>query len=142
MTVCIDTNVLLQMRAPQSPLFRLLIAWTRGYFSWAVTTEISLEYEEIVTAKAGSARWLELLELMSFTRQERPASLLEISPTYRFHLITACPDDDKFADCAISAEADFIITEDAHFHALVGSGYKPQPITPEEFIARHLTAAP
>ena len=140
MTVCIDTNVVLQMRAPQNRLFPLLIAWTRGYFSWAVSTEIWLEYEEIVAAKAGHTRWLELMELISFSRRERPASLREVSPTFRFHQITACPDDDKFADCAITAEADFIITDDAHFNALIGSGYKPQPITPEEFITRFLSS--
>jgi uncharacterized protein len=142
MTVCIDTNVVLQMRAPQNPMFRLLVAWTRGCFSWAITTDVWLEYEEIVTAKAGQTRWLELMELVSFTRRQRPDSLREISPTYRFRLITACPDDDKFADCAIAAEADFIITDDGHFNALIGSGYKPRPITPEEFMAQHLTAPP
>ena len=36
--------------------------------------------------------------------------------------------------CAIAAEADFIITGDHHFDALRGIGYKPQPVTPEEFI--------
>ena len=34
--------------------------------------------------------------------------------------------------------ASYIITSDKHFAALIGSGFKPQPITPEEFIARHL----
>ena len=146
------------MRAPQSPLFRLLIAWTRGYFSRAVSAEIWLEYEEIVTARAGQTRWLELMELISFTRRERPSSLLEKSPAFRFRLIAACPDDDKFADRgggardkrgigirashAITADADYVITSDKHFAPLIGSGYKPQPITPEEFIARHLTPAP
>ena len=48
-----------------------------------------------------------------------------VEPAFRFHLITADPDDDKFADCAIAAEADFIITEDHHFEVMRGSGYKP-----------------
>ena len=47
----------------------------------------------------------------------------------------------KFADCAIAAEADFIITADSDFNAMRGSGYKPQPITPEEFIRLHLSGA-
>ena len=55
-----------------------------------------------------------------------------------FNLITADPDDNKFADCAIAAEADFIITADQHFEVMRGSGYKPQPVTPEEFIRLHL----
>ena len=45
---------------------------------------------------------------------------------FRFHLIIGDADDDKFADCAIAAEADFIITEDHHFDVMPGSGYKPQ----------------
>lgn len=48
--------------------------------------------------------------------------------------------DDAFVDCAIVAEADLIITEDRHFETLRGSGYKPQPITPSEFIQRHLSS--
>jgi predicted nucleic acid-binding protein len=61
-----------------------------------------------------------------------------VSPSFRFNLITADPDDNKFADCAIAAEADFIITADQHFEVMRGSGYKPQPVTPEEFIRLHL----
>ena len=61
-----------------------------------------------------------------------------VSPSFRFRLITGDADDDKFADCAIAAEADFIITVDHHFDAMRGSGYKPQPLSPEEFIRLHL----
>jgi hypothetical protein len=32
----------------------------------------------------------------------------------------------------------FILTFDRHFTALLGSGYKPRPISPEEFIASYL----
>lgn len=60
--------------------------------------------------------------------------------SFRFRLIAADADN-KFADCAIAAEADFIITEDRHFDALFGSGYKPQPISPGEFIRRFLREA-
>ena len=50
-------------------------------------------------------------------------------------------DDDKFADCAIAAEAEWIVTEDAHFDVLKNSGHKPQPITPEAFIRNVLGKA-
>ena len=62
-----------------------------------------------------------------------------IVPHFQWRLIAADPDDDKFADCAVAVEAEWIITEDAHFDALKGSGHKPQPIKPAEFIARFLT---
>ncbi|GDY19043.1 hypothetical protein LBMAG56_03880 [Verrucomicrobiota bacterium] len=68
-------------------------------------------------------------------------TIREVTPSYRFHVITGDADDDAFANCAIVANADFIITEDHHFAVLQGSGYGPQPITPAEFIRRYLTGA-
>ena len=41
-----------------------------------------------------------------------------ISPSYKWNLITADPDDNKFVDCAIAANAKFIVTEDHHFNVL------------------------
>jgi hypothetical protein len=55
-------------------------------------------------------------------------------------VITVDPDDNKFVDCAIAAEADFILTSDHHFDVLPSSGYKPKPIDPLEFTRQHLSA--
>ena len=77
------------------------------------------------------------MQFIEFVEQARGV-IRRVSPSFRFHLITGDADDDKFADCAIAAGADFIITEDHHFEAMRGSGYKPQPVTPEEFIRLHL----
>ena len=41
-----------------------------------------------------------------------------ISKWYTWHLINADPDDNKFVDAYIAAGADYIVTEDAHFHVL------------------------
>ncbi len=140
MIVCIDTNVVLGMFGRAAPLLRLRQALFAGQFVWALSSEIMLEYEEIVTREmgaAGAARILRFIELVSQTR----GAIRYVSPTFRFRAIPFDPDDDKFADCAIVAGADFVITEDKHFQPLVESGYKPQPITPEEFIQRHLGGA-
>ena len=37
---------------------------------------------------------------------------------YRWNLITKDPDDNKFVDCAIFANADFIVSDDKHFGEL------------------------
>ena len=37
---------------------------------------------------------------------------------YRWNLITKDPDDNKFVDCAIFANADFIVSDDKHFNEL------------------------
>ena len=138
MIVVIDTNTVLQALAARNILRPLMEAWFNGALVWAVSTEILLEYEEIITLCSGNARWRNLTAMLDVVEELRPANLKFVSPTYRFHLIVADPDDDKFADCAIAAEAEWIITEDTHFHAMKGSGHKPQPISPEDFIRRFL----
>jgi predicted nucleic acid-binding protein len=46
-----------------------------------------------------------------------------------------------FTDCAVTAGADYVITDDQHFAALRNAGYKPQPITPGEFISKFVAGA-
>ena len=41
-----------------------------------------------------------------------------IDPYYHFGLIEADPDDNKFVDCAIAANAQFIVTNDHHYNVL------------------------
>ena len=53
-------------------------------------------------------------------------------------MISTDPDDNKFCDCAIAAEASFVVTEDNHFDVLRSAGYKPKPIKPDEFIRQFL----
>lgn len=140
MTVVIDTNVVSVMFRANHPFRAILDEWTAGRFVWAVTTEILLEYEEVLSRLGQPGRAGVLLGAVDKVAEAR-GNLLRISPSFHFRLIAADPDDDKFADCAIAAEADWIITSDHHFDALLNSGYKPQPITPEEFIRRHLGEA-
>jgi putative PIN family toxin of toxin-antitoxin system len=137
MTVCIDTNVVLGMFGRAGPWLEMRQALFQNRLTWAVTTEILLEYEEVAARELGVNAAELLIRFIDLLEQTR-GNVRRISPTFRFRLISADPDDEKFADCAIVAEADYIITSDRHFAALTGLGYKPRPITPEEFIAQVL----
>ncbi len=53
MTVCIDTNVVLGMFAEDHAHRSIFEAWFEGRLRWAVTTEIFLEYEEVMQRQAG-----------------------------------------------------------------------------------------
>ena len=117
------------------PLRRGLLA---RRFTWALSTEILLEYEEIAAREMGPATVERLMQFIKFVEQARGV-IRRVSPSFRFHLIIGDADDNKFVGCAIAAEADFIITADQHFDVMRGSGYKPQPVTPEEFIRLHLS---
>ena len=86
---------------------------------------------------SGAERWHEVEALLELLERLH-GNIRQIEPQFRFAIITADLDDNKFCDCAITAEADFVVTEDAHFAALKSAGYKPKPISPEEFIRVHL----
>ena len=136
MIVVLDTNVVLQALNPRHDLSPIMDKWFAGSFVWAVSTEILLEYREVIVRQSGTARWTALDRVLSLVSRYR-VNLLQVSPSFYFRTITADQDDDKFADCAITAHADWIVTEDSHFNVLHGSGFKPQPIKPKEFIQKY-----
>jgi putative PIN family toxin of toxin-antitoxin system len=137
MIVCIDTNVLVQLFGQRQNGRPLRSALLDGNVSLVVSNEILLEYEETVTRLSGAARWAQIENFLLILYQLN-SNVDFIQPSFRFQLIVADPDDNKFVDCAVTAQADHIITDDRHFDALVGSGYRPQPITLDAFIQSYL----
>ena len=135
MTVCLDTNVLIQARASSHPYGVILDGFVFGLLNWAVSNRVLSEYEEIISSKAGAVAWGTMFRLIELI--DMSGNLISISPHYQFHVIGNDPDDNAFTDCAIAAHADYVITEDRHFAPLANSGYKPQPITPKDFIERY-----
>jgi len=139
MLVCVDTNVMLHAFARGSDMVALFKAIGTGRIGIAVSTSILLEYEEIAARQGGApfaARIMALFGLVSRVH----GTVHWVNPSFQFHIVTADPDDNKFTDCAIAAGANYVITSDAHFAPLSGAGYKPQPIAPQDFIARFLKA--
>ncbi|MBL7791271.1 MAG: PIN domain-containing protein [Saprospiraceae bacterium] len=78
-----------------------------------MTSDILNEYEEVFQRKANAqvaALALDVLEILP--------NLVLVNKYYFWHLISVDPDDNKFVDCAIAANADFIVTDDRHFQVL------------------------
>ena len=108
-----------------------------GQIALALSTAILHKYEEVAAAMYGPVFAREVMHFLDLAAAS--GFIRHFTPQFHFRIITADPDDDIFADCAIAADAEYIITEDRHFKALRNAGYKPQPITPEEFIRRFLS---
>jgi len=137
MIVVLDTNVVIQALNRNHRFAIILDGWFTGRFSWAISTDILFEYREVIVRTSGLVRWKSLERLLELAALHSD-NVIQISPSFFFRTISADRDDDKFADCAITANADYIVTSDSHFRVLAGSGYRPQPITPESFIDRFL----
>jgi putative PIN family toxin of toxin-antitoxin system len=133
MIVCVDTNTVVQAIARNHPFHPILEAWVDGELSWAVSTPILLEYEEVLTRLSGAIRWHKLARLMDLAELTN-GNIIRVAPSFHFQIIINDLDDNIFTDCAITADADFLVTEDRDFAPLARAGYKPRPISPQEFI--------
>ena len=78
-----------------------------------VSTDILEEYEEIITKRTT----LEIGQNVLRTIVDAE-NIIRVEPTYFWQLIYPDHDDDKFVDCAVACNADYIITEDKHFKVL------------------------
>lgn len=101
MRVVIDTNVLVSALSSRSLYHWLITYLFDERFEVFITVEILLEYEEIlkkkysVTVANNFIAALQLLETVHFTHIY-----------FRWRLLRD-PDDNKFADCAMAANADY-----------------------------------
>lgn len=113
MRVVIDTNCLLVSIPPQSGYYWLYEAFKSKRFEWVISNEIITEYEEqLATRYSGNTAVLVLNILASAT------NVTFAEPHFKWQLITSDPDDNKFADLAISESVDYLVTNDKHFNDL------------------------
>ena len=111
--VVLDTNVLMVSFLPHHKYFWLYEALENAQFTLILSNEILEEYYEKIAERYNTA----LADMFTFALPNLK-NAVKISPTYRFLLITSDPDDDKFVDCAVTGNADFIVTQDKHFKVL------------------------
>lgn len=113
MRVVLDTNVLLAALPRTSDSHLIFLELIGGSYDLCLTSDILNEYEEVFQQRANpqvAALALDVLGILP--------NLLPVTKYYFWRLITVDPDDNKFVDCAIAANADFIVTDDKHFNVL------------------------
>ena len=113
MNIVLGTNCLLIAISDRSRFHRVWQAFTHGDYTLCVTNEILEEYAEVISRNINERVAQTVIYLIMTL-----SNVKYIDPHFRFHLITTDPDDNKFVDCAIAANAKFIVTEDHHFEVL------------------------
>ena len=109
----LDTNSLIQCISRKSKFHEIWLSLLDGRNEFCITTEILEEYEEVLINKTTS----NFAHLALNVILNNPYTIL-ITPYYHFNLIQVDPDDNKFVDCAVAANAKFIVTEDRHYDIL------------------------
>lgn len=130
MRVVLDTNVLLislPTKSKYRPIFNKLL---NGGYELAITNEILSEYTEIIERKTNSIVAMNIAELLL-----NLGNVKKVDVYYKWDLIKQDPDDNKFVDCAISANVKFVVTNDKHFNILKEIDFpKVEVISVDEFL--------
>ena len=113
MRIVLDTNCLLVSVQEYSDFFWLWQAFRNEKITLCYTTDILDEYYEVLSDYFSVPFADAVMEEILLSPNTLP-----ISVHYKWNLITVDPDDNKFVDCAISANAACIISHDKHFNIL------------------------
>ena len=130
MKVVIDSNVFVVCLNPLSKYNPVFIDLVRGKYKLCISTDISFEYREVFNQKFQEAKAEGVFRFFSESNH-----VINTFIYYYWNLINVDPDDNKFVDCAIAANADYIVTNDKHFNVLKEVNFpKVTCITIEEFM--------
>ena len=133
--ITLDTNALVQSIPTRSRFRPIIEGFDAGRFMLVVSTEILLEYEEILRERGGPIAWSFFDSLLT----ARAAFVKRVDPTFFWRAIAHDPDDNKFVDAAVAGEADWIVTEDSDFNVLFRDAcLTVRPLHPSLFIDRYL----
>ena len=113
MKIVIDTNCLVRMLPKKSEYRCLWDAFLQGKYHLCYTTEILQEYEEILLRYYSSEAAKMVIDIILDLPNTNPITVF-----YKWLLIAADPDDNKFVDCALNTGAHFIVSNDKHFNVL------------------------
>jgi putative PIN family toxin of toxin-antitoxin system len=129
--VVIDTHGILNAVSSHSPNKWLYDAFMDEQFIWVASNEIISEYSEIIGKSFG-------LRVSTFVLESliNAENFQKFEPNYKWQLVETDPDDDKFVDCAVGANADYLVSDDKHVRKLltIKNLFPPVPIvTFQEF---------
>jgi putative PIN family toxin of toxin-antitoxin system len=118
--IVIDTNVLL-ISIPKISKYRPIFdGLLKRKFNLAISESILQEYIEIIGRKTTGQIAQNLGDLLATLKNVEKTEIF-----FRWNLIKADPDDNKFVDCAISARVAFLVSNDKHFKELKSIEFPP-----------------
>lgn len=130
MRVVLDTNCLLVSFSLKSRFRKIQDDFLLGKYKLLVSNDIFYEYIELFGNIFDSEAAVELSEIIL-----NAEDIIFVNIFYKLNIISSDPDDNKFVDCAIAGNADYIVTDDKHFEELKKIDFpKINTITTEEFL--------
>ena len=127
--VVIDTNAFVSSLSTKSETHRLIELVRYKIIEVYLTTEIMLEYEEKLNEKYQIIIVENFIKALTEFR-----NVYEVKTFYYWNLLKD-EDDNKFVDCYVAANADYLITNDKGFNQLKNVDFpKINTITLQDFL--------
>ena len=111
--IVLDTNCLIASLSRHSDYYPVWSSFQTGKYILCVSNDILEEYQEIIEQKTSSIVAKNVIDQLLKSK-----NVEYITPHFKFGLIVADHDDDKFVDCAFAANATYIVSDDSHFDVL------------------------
>ena len=100
-------------------------------YTLVLSNEILSEYAEIIAHKANIIVSTNIIEMLLSAVNVNRQDIF-----FRWQLIEIDKDDNKFVDCSIAGNADYLVTNDTHFNVLKSIEFPPITIiNSDEFLA-------
>lgn len=116
--VILDTNIFLVSLAPDYKYNWIYKSLLNDKYELVVSNEILTEYQEQVSIRYGLDRTIASIDFMLLL----PNVILK-NPSYLWQLIENDKDDNKFVDCYVASQSDFIVSNDRHLHQIKDSKF-------------------
>jgi len=114
----LDTNVFLVSLAPDYKYHWIYQALVQNKYELVVSNEILTEYQEQVATRYGVEYTDASLDFLLLL----PNVILK-NPAFLWQLVENDKDDNKFIDCYIASQCDYIISNDRHIHQIKTSKF-------------------
>ena len=130
--IVLDSNVLLVSIPRKSKYRKIFDALTGGEIDLIISNEILLEYIEILEQKTNHIIAKNICGLLLSL-----SNVTKVDVFFRWSLIKSDPDDNKFVDCAIAGNADYLVTNDKHFREVIETKFPSiEIINANEFLKK------
>ena len=120
MKIVLDTNCFVVCLPVTSPYYCIWKAFRDMWITFCYTTDIIYEYSEILARFYTQQFANDVINELLLA-----PNVIKANNYYRWNLITADPDDNKFVDCALNAGIDYLVTNDRHFNILKSLDFPP-----------------
>lgn len=120
MRVVLDTNSLLVSIGRKSKYRPIFDALLEGKIRLLISNDIVNEYVEKLEEKTNAIVAENISDLLM-----RSPDIEKVEIYFKWSVIHQDGDDNKFVDCALNGQANFLVTDDKHFNILKEIGFPP-----------------